>query len=201
MSEQVDLDAWRKDGENLWAAIQENDLVVIYWNNPWYRFALPGGVLVLAAIVTAIIWRSAIVSGAMGALSLPFVMTAAKYFIIGMRTGGLYSFFSEKGFGVGCDADRISFPYSAIRLPDTVAPSTVNENYIVLPVRAERTDVTIERKDGVDTEWDGEPYRRGIASVHIKDNVVCVRAYPNEMIVQLFCAIYPLSLFLASKNS
>jgi hypothetical protein len=37
--------------------------------------------------------------------------------------------------------------------------------------------------------------------VYVKDDILCARAYPNEMIVHFFCAVYPLSLYLASKNS
>lgn len=199
MNQSIDVQAWRKDGERLWARIQESKLVAIFWNNPWFRFAIPGAVLVMSSLAAAIVWRNGFVSVAFGILSLPFVYTSAKYYLIRVRTGGLYSFFSEKGFGIGCDADRLSFPYSSIRLPEKVSPATVNDNYIVLPIKAEITGVTIERKNGTDSSWDGTPYKRGIATVFIKDGAVLVKAYPNEMIVHLFCAIYPLSMYLTSQ--
>ena len=42
MNDSIDLEEWRKDGERLWTQIQERKLVVIFWNNPWFRFAVPG---------------------------------------------------------------------------------------------------------------------------------------------------------------
>lgn len=201
MTHSIDINAWRNDGKNLWTQIQERKLVVIFWNNPWFRLALLGSVFVIAAVATWLIWRNHFVSSALGIVALPFLYASIKYYSIGVRTGGLYSFFSEKGFGIGCDADRLSFPYSSIQLPEKVSPATVNKNYIVLPVRADAKEVIIERKNGVDSEWDGTPYERGIASVFIKDGAVYVRAYPNEMIVHLFCAIYPLSMYLTSQGA
>ncbi len=173
----------------------------ILWRNPWIRFAVPGLILLVAAASWGFISTSGFTSQSLflALASLPFVYTAVKYFRIGANTGGLYSFFSEKGFGVGCDADRLCIPYSEIQLPERVAPSTVNENYIVLPVKADAVGIIVESKDGTDRPWDGKPYQRGIVSVVIKDGVLQARAYPNEMIVQLFCAIYPLSMFLKGK--
>lgn len=201
MNQSIDIEAWRKDGERLWASIQQRKLVAIFWNNPWRRFAVPGSLLTVATVATVLWGCNYLVSGALGVLSLPFVYTAIKYYRIGVRTGGLYSFFSEEGFGIGCDADRLSIPYSSIHMPEKVSPATVNDNYIVLPVRPSTVGVMIERKNGLDSEWDGKPYERGIASVLIRDGVLQVRAYPNEMIVHFFCAIYPLCIFLNSKTA
>lgn len=199
MNQAIDIQAWRKDGEQLWAQIQERKLVVIWWNNPWFRFAVIGLVLLIAAAVTWLIWRDNLISGLFVLLALPCAYIATKYYAIQARTGGLYSFFSDTGFGIGCDADRLSFPYSSLQLPGMVSPSTVNENYIVLPVKPEIQGVKIERKSGADSTWDGTPYKRGIASIFIKDGAVHVRANPNEMIVHLFCAIYPLAMYLDAK--
>ena len=199
MNQPIDIEAWRKDGERLWGSIQETKLVVIPWNNPWRRFAILGAAILVAACVAAFTMRNQYVF-AFAAISLPFLYTALKYFRIGAQTGGLYSFFSENGFGIGCDADRLLIPYSAILLSDRVSPSTVNDNYIVLPAKPETTGVVIERPNGEDSQWDGTPYKRGIASVFITDGDLRVGAYPNEMIVHLFCAIYPLSIFLTSRD-
>jgi hypothetical protein len=199
MSQAIDIEAWRRDGEKMWAAIHERKLLVIWWNNPWRRFAAIGLVLVVAAVVVGIAMRAYILTAVLAAASLPFLYTAVKYFRVGLRTGGLYSFFSERGFGIGCDADRLSIPYSSIVLPESVNPGTVNENYIVLPIAGGTEGVVIERKVRDDLPWDGATYARGIASVFLKDNQVRVRAYPNEMIVHLFSAIYPLSIYLSRR--
>jgi hypothetical protein len=82
-----------------------------------------------------------------------------------------------------------------------VNPGTVNENYIVLPVVGSNNGIVIERKTGDDVPWDGTPYARGIASVFLKDDQLRVRAYPNEMIVHLFSAIYPLRVYLSRRDS
>ena len=199
MTQSIDIQAWRKDGEQLWAQIQERKLVVIWWNNPWFRFAVIGAVLLMAAVVTWLIWRNLGISGASGLLSSPCVYIAIKYYAIGARTGGLYSFFSDTGFGIGCDADRLSFPYASLELPGRVSPSTVNDNYIILPLKVGTEDVVLESKNGADSPWDGKPYERGIASIFIKDGAVHAKAYPNEMIVHLFCAIYPLAMYLEAQ--
>lgn len=155
MNQPIDLDAWRRDGEGLWGQIQERKFVANYWNNPWYRFAAIGAALVIATVVTELLWGNHYVSAVLGILALPCVFTAARYFWIGVQTGGLYSFFSESGFGIGCDADRLSIPYSAMQLPERISPATANENYILLPVRAETGGIIIERKNGPDIPWDG----------------------------------------------
>lgn len=201
MSQAIDIEAWRRDGEKLWAAIQAHKLVSIHWNNPWRRLAGIGLVPLVAAVVVGIFTESLIAAGGLMILSLPFLYMAAKCFRIGAQTGGLYCFFSEYGFGVGCDADRLSIPYSSIALPEWINTGTVNENYIVLPVTASSKGVQIEQKTGVDLPWDGKPYTRGIVSVFFQDGEVRVRAYPNEMIVHLFSAIYPLSVYLSRRES
>jgi len=200
MPKKIDVAAWRRDGERLWNTIQERELVVLPWNNPWFRFAVPGVPLFLAAIVTWFIWWNPFVSGVLALLAAPCLYTAIKYYSIGKRTGGLYSFFSETGFGMGCDADRLSIPYSSLDLPKQVTPSTVNHNYIVLPVRPGIDGIMLERKTGVDSPWDGAPYRRGIAAIlRTRDGALHARAYPNEMIVHLFRAVFPLALYLKER--
>jgi len=197
----IDLEAWRRDGQQLWEQVDATKLVVIPWRNPWPRFAILAVVILIAAVTILAISHNVFAGAMICAFSVPCIFTAAKYRCIGVRTGGLYSFFSDKGFGLGCDEDRICIPYSALRLPDKVSPSTVNDNYIVLPVCTESAQVLIERKDGADAPWDGSPYNRGIISVFTKDGQLVAKAYPNEMIVHLFCAVYPLSLYLKSKNA
>lgn len=173
-------------------------LVVAFWNNPWRRFALIGIFVVVVAL--GLFTRSLGAAAVLLVLSVPFVYTAVKYFRIGVQTGGLYSFFSENGFGVGCDADRLSIPYSSIVLLPNVNPSTVNENYVVLPVIGGCSGIRVEQKTGSDMPWDGTPYTRGIVSVYLQDGEVRVRAYPNEMIVHLFSAVYPLSIYLSGRG-
>lgn len=195
----MDTGEWRKLGEQLWSRAQQSELVFLPWKNPWRRFATLALVPLICAGAAAITFKGHYALFVFAALSLPFVISAIIFFIIGARTGGLYSFFSEKGFGVGCDADRILIPYSLIQLPRKVNPSTANYRQIILPVRADIAGVLVERKDGTVSRWDGKPYKRGIVSVFIKDGAIHVKAFPNEMIVHLFYAIQPLSVFLASR--
>ena len=199
MSQSFDTAAWRKVGEQLWSRAQQSELVLLPWKNPWRRLAALALVPLICAAAAAITFKSHYGLFVFTALSIPFVVSAIIFFIIGARTGGLYSFFSEKGFGVGCDADRILIPYSLIQLPKKVDPATAKYNQIVLPVRAEITGVLVERNDGTVSPWDGKPYKRGIVSVFIKDGAIHVKAFPNEMIVHLFYAIQPLSVFLTSS--
>ena len=199
MNEAIDIEGWRRDGEQLWASIQETKLVVVYWNNPWPRFAVIGALFLIAAVTAALLWQNYIAVAALTLAALPCVYTAIKYYRIGAQTGGLYSFFSENGFGIGCHEDRLSIPYSSIRRPARVTPSTVNDNYIVLPVAPEKAGVIVERQNGTDSPWDGTPYQRGIASILLENGELRARAYPNEMIVHLFCGIYPLCIFLESR--
>jgi hypothetical protein len=201
MKQTVSIEAWRRDGERLWAAIQEKKLIVIPWRNPWRRLAMIGLGLLIVAIVVGVLMRSFLIAGALAAFSLPGFYYAVKFLRVGAQTGGLYSFFSERGFGIGCDADRLSIPYSSIVLPSIVSPSTVNQNYIILPVVGTSDGVRLERKSGIDSSWDGKPYTRGIASIVLQDGHIRARAYPNEMIVHLFCAIYPLSVFLNQREA
>jgi hypothetical protein len=201
MNQSANLDAWREDGERLWSRIQQSKLVVIPWNNPWRRLALLALVPLITAAVAAIMLKSRYPSLVFTLISLPLLIPALIFFVVGRRTGGLYSFFTESAFGIGCEADRISIPYSAIQLPQKVNPATVNNNYLVLPVKAETTGVLIERKNGKSSPWDGKPYRRGIASAFIKDGAFYVKAFPKEMVVRLFCAIHPLSMHLKAQAS
>ena len=198
MSQSIDTGEWRKLGEQLWSRAQQSELVFLPWKNPWRRFAALALVPLICAGGAAITFKGHYALFVFTALSIPFVVSAIIFFMIGARTGGLYSFFSEKGFGVGCDADRILIPYSLIQLPKKVNPATANYNQIVLPVRAEITGVLVERKDGTVSSWDGMPYKRGIVTVFVKDGAIHVKAFPNEMIVHLFYAIQPLSVFLTS---
>lgn len=199
MSQSIDTGEWRKLGEQLWSRAQQSELVFLPWKNPWRRFGALALVPLICAGAAAITIKGHYALFVFAGLSVPFVVSAILFFIIGARTGGLYSFFSEKGFGVGCDADRILIPYSLIQLPRKVNPSAANYRQIVLPVRAGITGVLVERKDGTVSCWDGKPYKRGIVSVFIKDGAIHVKAFPNEMIVHLFYAIQPLSVFLASR--
>lgn len=200
MKQLFNLDARRKDGEQLWSRIQQSKLLVLPWKNPWRRFAMLALVPLITTALAAVSLKSHYPALLFALISVPFVFAALRYFIVGRRTGGLYSFFSETGFGVGCDADRITIPYSAIQLPSKVNPATVNDNYIVLPVKAETTGVVIEHKNGKAIPWDGTPYRRGIISALIKDGEFQVKAFPNEMIVHLFWTIHSLSIYLMSQN-
>lgn len=201
MNQSFDTAAWRKVGEQLWSRAQQSELVLLPWKNPWRRFAALALVPLICAGAAAVTFKSHYALIVFALLSVPFVVSAMIFFIIGRRTGGLYSFFSEKGFGVGCDADRIFIPYSLIQLPQRVNRATLNKNHIVLPVRPETTGVVIEQKDGKASPWDGKPYKRGIVSVFIKDGAIHVKAFPNEMILHLFYAIHPLSVFLTSRTA
>ena len=199
MNQSFDTNAWRKVGEQLWSRAQQSELVLLPWKNPWRRFAALALVPLVCAGAAAITFKSHYGLVVFALLSIPFVLSAIMFFMIGRRTGGLYSFFSEKGFGVGCDADRIFIPYSLIQLPQKVSPTTANYKQIVLPLRAEITGVLLERKDGTVSSWDGKPYKRGIVSVFVQDGAIHVKAFPTEMIVHLFYAIQPLSVFLTSR--
>ena len=200
MSQAVDIESWRQDGERLWAAIQAHRLVVIPWNNPWRRIGLLSVVLLAASLGMGLLTSAYWIAALLGVICAGLVYTAIKYYRIGVQTGGLYSFFAEHGFGIGCDADRLLIPYSSISVPAVVNPGTVNDNYIILPVVASSEGVLVEQKAGSDLPWDGKPYTRGIASVLIKDGALRVCAYLNEMIVHLFCAIYPLSIYLSRRE-
>jgi hypothetical protein len=201
MNQSFDTSAWRKVGEQLWSRAQQSELVLLPWNNPWRRFAALALVPLVCAGAAAFTFKSRYALIVFALLSVPFVVSAIIFFIIGRRTGGLYSFFSGNGFGVGCEADKICIPYSSIQLPKKVDPATLNKNHIILPARAETTGIVIERKDGTTSPWDGKPYKRGIVSVFIKDGALHVRAFPNEMILHLFYAIHPLSVFLTSRTT
>ena len=200
MNQPIDLDAWRRDGEQLWTRIQQSKLVVLPWNNPWRKLAKLGAVPLMTSLVAALFLKHHYPAYLFASISIPFLVLALFYSMIGNRTGGLYSFFSEKGFGVGCGTDRISIPYSSIQWPQTINPSTVNDNYIVLPVKAETTGVMIEHEGETALPWDGKPYRRGVVTALIEDGEFRVKAFPNGMIVHLFCAINPLSVYLKSQN-
>ena len=199
MNQPKDLDAWRKDGEQLWSRIQQSKLLVLPWKNPWRRFAILALVPLVTAAVAFATLRSHFPALVFAMLSVPLLIPALLFFIVGVRTRGLYSFFSETGFGIGCDADRITIPYSAIQLPQRLNPGTVNHNYIVLPVKAETAGVLIESKNGKGLPWDGSPYRRGIVSAFIKGGEFRVKAFPNEMIAHLYLTIHPLALHLQSR--
>lgn len=201
MKQPIDLVAWRKDGEQLWSRIQQSKLLVLPWNNPWRTLAKLSLVPLISSAVAAFVLKNHHAAVLFGLISLVFVIPALVFFIIARRHGGLYSFFSETGFGVGCDADRIIIPYSALQLPQKVDRATINKNYIVLPVKAETTGVMIESKDGKASPWDSKPYRRGIVSAYIKDGSFQVKASPNGMIVHLFSIIHPLSVYLRSQNA
>lgn len=188
---------WRKLGEQLWSRAQQSELVFLPWNNPWRRFAALAFVPLICAGAAAITFKSHYALFAFALLSVPFVVSAIIFYIIGARTGGLYSFFTEQGFGVGCDADRILIPYSTIQLPRNSNPATVNSNRVVLPIKGEPTGILIERKDGTASPWDGKPYKRGIVSVFKKDGTLCVKAFSDEMLVHLCSTIHPLGVFLA----
>ena len=200
MNQPMDLEAWRKDGERLWTRIQQTKLLVLPWNNPWRTLAKLSLVPLLCSAIAALTLKHHYAALLFALLSLIFVIPALIFFTVACRTGGLYSFFSENGFGVGCNADRITIPYSALELPQKVERAT-HKNFIVLPVRAETTGVMIESKSGKAAPWDGKPYRRGIVSAFIKDGSFQVKASPNGMIVHLFSVIHPLSVYLKSQNA
>lgn len=197
----MDPDAWRKDGERLWTRIQQSKLLVLPWNNPWRTLGKLSLVPLLCSATAALTLKNHYPAILFALLSLIFVIPALIFFTIARRTGSLYSFFSENGFGVGCDADRIIIPYSALQLPEKMDRATANKNCIVLPVKAETTGVIIESKDGKASPWDGKPYRRGIVSAFIKDGSFQVKASPNAMIVHLFSVIHPLSVYLKSQDA
>lgn len=201
MNQSFDTSAWRKVGEQLWSRAQQSEQVLLPWKNPWRRFAALALVPLICAGAAAITFKTHYALLVFLGLSVPFVISAIVFFIIGRRTGALYSFFSENGFGVGCDADKICIPYASIQIPKKVDPATLKNNHIVLPVRAETTGIVIERKDGTASPWDGKPYKRGIVSVFIKDGAIHVKAFPNEIILHLFYAIHPLSVFLTSRST
>lgn len=201
MKQPIDLAAWRKDGEQLWSRIQQSKLVLLPWNNPWRRLAALGAVPLMSSLVAAICFKTHYPAYLFAAISVPFLILAVIFSVIGNRTGGLYSFFSESGFGIGCGADRIVIPFSSIQLPQNIDPSTVNKDFLVLPVKAEATGVVIEPKNGKAMPWDGTPYRRGIISAYIKDGEFCVQASPNGMILHLFFGVYPLAVYLNSQNA
>src|SRR5215469_15427830 len=114
MNQSFDTAAWRKVGEQLWSRAHQSELVLLPWNNPWRRFAALALVPLVSAGAAAFTFKSHYALFVFAFLSVPFVVSAIIFFIIGARTGELYSFFSEKGFGVGCQADRILIPYSLI---------------------------------------------------------------------------------------
>lgn len=200
MNQSTNTAQWQKTGDQLWSRVQESKFVVIPWNNPWRRFALLASVPLITA-AAGLTLKSRYPSIILAIFSVPPIIAALVFFIIGVRTGGLYSFVSEEGFGVGCDADRITIPYSLIEVPQNANPEKMNRNCIVLPVKAETTGVLIERKDRTASPWDGKPYKRGSVSVFMKEGSLCIKAIPNEILVQLCCAIYPLNKFLISKKT
>ena len=194
--QRINIEDWLTTGESLWGDIQSRRLVVIWWNNPWARLALVAMIPAVLAVATWAVWKSLVVAALLALLSIPPVYMAVKFYLIGLRTGGLYSFFASEGFGIGCDADRILIPYNEVRLPEVANPSTVNENYILLPVVKNPQGIKIESKDGSTIPWDKTPYKRGIIAVEEKSGEIVVSSYPNEMIVHLWLAVYPLALYL-----
>jgi hypothetical protein len=198
MNQSFDLDA-RKDGERLWSRIQQSKLLVLPWNNPWRTLAKLSLVPLLSSAAAALTLKSHFPAILFALISLLFLVPALGFFIVARRTGSLYSFFSETGFGIGCDADRITIPYSALQLPQKVDRRTANKNCIALPVKAETSGVFIESKNGKAMPWDGKPYRRGIVSAYIEDGSFQVQASPNAMIVHLSSVIHPLSVYLLSQ--
>jgi hypothetical protein len=200
-SQKINVQEWCQRGSRLWEAVKRDKIVILPWKNPCLRLASVSVVLFLASLLVWFILPLAIAVAVMGVLiasALFPLFYAIKFYLIGQKTGGLYSFFSEEGFGVGCSQDRVFIPYSALRFPEEISPSTVNENYIVLPVTPLCLGAVIEKKSGPAANWDGTPYTRGIITVLKEGDKLIARAYPNEMIVHLFCAIYPLCFHLLS---
>ena len=200
MQDMIDIEAWKQDGQELWCTVEKNKLVVLWWNNPWFRMATIGVFVTVFAVVLFIFWKNLFISILLGIIAIPYLFSGIKFLLIGKQTGGLYSFFTEYGFGIGCDADRLMIPYSQIEVPEYVDPSTVNQNYIVLPVITDPQGILIETKDGNEQPWDGNEYRRGIASIEFNKEGLIARAYPNEMVVQLFGAIHSLSIYFKDKE-
>jgi len=96
MKQTVSIEAWRRDGERLWAAIQEKKLIVIPWRNPWRRLAMIGLGLLIVAIVVGVLMRSFLIAGALAAFSLPGFYYAVKFLRVGAQTGGLIPFFPRE---------------------------------------------------------------------------------------------------------
>src|SRR5215469_15062335 len=103
MNQPIGLDAWRKDGEQLWSRIQQSKLLVLPWDNPWRTLAKLSSVPLLSSAVAALTLKNHYPALLFALISLIFVVPAVLFFTIAWRTGSLYSFFSETGFGVGCD--------------------------------------------------------------------------------------------------
>jgi hypothetical protein len=195
----INLEEWRLNGARMWDAVRKEKMILLPWKNPWPRCLALGSGMIFSALFLHFTFASA-ASSVLSVLlvlgSVPLIFSAVKLYSQGFSTGGLYSFFTEHGFGVGCSKDRLLIPYSELCLPPSISPSTVNENYIVLPLARHPKDLKVETSSGTVLEWDGKPYVRGILSVFSDGGDIVVKAFPNEMIAQLFCAIHPLCVFL-----
>src|SRR5215475_7878152 len=100
MNQPFDLDAC-KDGERLWSRIQQSKLLVLPWKNPWRTLAKLSLVPLLSSAAAAFTLKSHFPAILFALISLFFVVPALIFFAVAWRSGGLYSFFSETGFGVG----------------------------------------------------------------------------------------------------
>ena len=103
----------------------------------------------------------------------------------------------QDGFGIGGALERIAIPYSAVVMPEVISPSTVNLNYIDLPVPSEHFDaISILKANGENSVWDQRPFKQAIAEIRVADGRLIAKAYPNEFIVHLFSTLHPLLMYL-----
>jgi hypothetical protein len=196
----IDVTAWKSEGKALWEHIPESGQLVFAWNNPWLRVTALGSITLAGSIALLIFGP-----GKAWWLALPVALCALfllfkglKFYILDRRAGGLHFFFSKEHFGMGGAHQRIAIPYSVIVMPEAIAPSTVNSNYIDLPVpAADCSKIMILSRDGGSKPWDGQPFEVAIASIEIADGKLVAKAYPNEFIVHIFSSLYPLIMYLS----
>ena len=98
MQHEIDLEAWKREGRRFWARIQKEKLVVLWWKNPGIRIAIVAAVFLTLAVVSWFGWKRTYLPIASLIVAVPFCYVAIRLLLIGIRTRGLYSFFTEDGF-------------------------------------------------------------------------------------------------------
>ena len=197
MEERIDLDAWKEDGKGLWQHVQEQGELAFAWCNPWFRLLVVGLGILSAAVVCQLLFGRWYISLPIALYSLLSLYNSIKFLVLDRRIGGLYFFYSTDGFGIGGALERIAIPYSAVVMPEVISPSTVNSNYIDLPVPSEHFDaISILKANGENSVWDQRPFKQAIAEIRVADGRLIAKAYPNEFIVHLFSTLHPLLMYL-----
>ena len=200
MENRINIQAWKADGERLWGHVQEHGCVKFAWLNPWFRFIVLGLFLLALAAACQIFVGWWIASASVAFLSFLSLCVGIRFLVIDRRIGGLYFFYSTESFGIGGTFEWIEIPFAAVVAPQKISPSTVNSNYIVLPVPVENfSAISICRVDGAKHLWNLRPFKQAIAEVRVSDGNLIVKAFPNEFIVRFFSTLHPLVLHLNDK--